>query len=188
MARVTGPLMSMSASGSIGKAITYSVWKGISYVRELVIPANPQSEDQGDNRQIVGGLARAASAVKSTSGYAGDLELLDIIPSGQSKQSFLVQKLKTLYMEDATAFEAIYTAFEAHAEKAAFTASAATIGLADLTIDYRGTTNIFSKGMMLYVLATLGIDLAFDGSPYDTAIASWTATETAELVAELAAV
>ena len=43
MARVQAPLLSLSASGTIGKAITYSTWKGRPYVRSRVIPANPRS-------------------------------------------------------------------------------------------------------------------------------------------------
>jgi len=43
MASVKGPLMSMDASGSVADTITFSKWKGRNYVRQLVIPANPQS-------------------------------------------------------------------------------------------------------------------------------------------------
>jgi len=35
--------MSLSASGTIAKAITYSTWKGRPYVRTRVVPANPKS-------------------------------------------------------------------------------------------------------------------------------------------------
>ena len=45
-ARVQGPLFSLNASGSIGKAITYAAWKGRNYVREWFIPENPQSTTQ----------------------------------------------------------------------------------------------------------------------------------------------
>jgi len=41
--RVTGPLYSQDASGTIGKAIVFSKWKGRNYVRKHVKPANPQS-------------------------------------------------------------------------------------------------------------------------------------------------
>ena len=46
MARVSGPLFSMSASGTIGKALTYGAWKGIAWVRTWFSPANPQSAQQ----------------------------------------------------------------------------------------------------------------------------------------------
>jgi len=41
--KLKSPLMSLDASGSVGKAITFSKWKGRNYVRKLVIPHNPQS-------------------------------------------------------------------------------------------------------------------------------------------------
>ena len=46
MAKVTGPLFSMSASGALGDAIVFSTWKGIDYVRAFQIPSNPQSVKQ----------------------------------------------------------------------------------------------------------------------------------------------
>ena len=52
MARLTGPLMSLSASGTIGKTITYGSWKGIQYARERVIPANPQTTSQTQTRDV----------------------------------------------------------------------------------------------------------------------------------------
>lgn len=46
MTRVTGPLFSLTASGTIADVITYSNWKGLPYVRSRVIPANPKTDDQ----------------------------------------------------------------------------------------------------------------------------------------------
>jgi hypothetical protein len=46
MAGVTGPLMSMDASGTVGKTITFGKWKGRHYVRARVIPNNPKSAGQ----------------------------------------------------------------------------------------------------------------------------------------------
>jgi len=45
-ARVTGPLFSMSASGSIGKAITYGTWKGRPWCRVWFKPHNPKTDTQ----------------------------------------------------------------------------------------------------------------------------------------------
>ena len=36
----------MSASGTIGDAVTYGTWKGIAWVRSYFIPQNPQTADQ----------------------------------------------------------------------------------------------------------------------------------------------
>ena len=49
-AKVTGPLMSISASGTIGKSLTYGAWKGIAWCREWFVPANPQSAEQTNMR------------------------------------------------------------------------------------------------------------------------------------------
>jgi len=46
MARVSGPLMSMEASGTIASTLVYSRWKGIPYVRRHAIPSNPRSPKQ----------------------------------------------------------------------------------------------------------------------------------------------
>lgn len=46
MAKLDGPLMSMGASGSIGGILTFGSNKGRNFVRQLVIPANPQSAAQ----------------------------------------------------------------------------------------------------------------------------------------------
>lgn len=53
MARVTGPLFSLDASGTVGKAMTFSKWKGLNYVRLRVIPANPQTASQVSQRNTL---------------------------------------------------------------------------------------------------------------------------------------
>lgn len=52
MARLTGPLMSLGASGTIAKTLTYADWKGIAYARTRVIPSNPQSSSQSQTREV----------------------------------------------------------------------------------------------------------------------------------------
>lgn len=46
MAKVTAPLLSFGASGTIGDTQVYSTWRGVAYARRHVIPANPQSPGQ----------------------------------------------------------------------------------------------------------------------------------------------
>lgn len=53
MAKVRGPLHSDSASGKVAKAIVFSTWKGRPYVRQLVIPKNPMSDQQVDVRAVI---------------------------------------------------------------------------------------------------------------------------------------
>ncbi|KKM75496.1 hypothetical protein LCGC14_1389710 [marine sediment metagenome] len=46
MVKLTGPLFSLGASGTIGKTVTYSQWKGRPFARQRVIPHNPKSGGQ----------------------------------------------------------------------------------------------------------------------------------------------
>lgn len=52
MPKLTAPLFSFGARGSIAKTLTYASWRGIDYVRERVIPANPRTADQVEVRDI----------------------------------------------------------------------------------------------------------------------------------------
>ena len=38
MAKVTGPLLSLEASGTVGDALTFSRWVGRPYVRRYTVP------------------------------------------------------------------------------------------------------------------------------------------------------
>jgi hypothetical protein len=58
MATVKGPLFSIDASGSLGKAIVYSSWKGISYVRSHATPSNPKSAAQVAVRALLTWLSQ----------------------------------------------------------------------------------------------------------------------------------
>lgn len=59
MAKVVGPLMSIEASGTYGKTLVFSKWKGRPYVRELVTPKNPKLPKQKGVRAMMGFLAKA---------------------------------------------------------------------------------------------------------------------------------
>lgn len=52
MARLTAPLLSLGASGTIAKAITFSSWKGIQYARTRVVPENPNTAAQQETRGV----------------------------------------------------------------------------------------------------------------------------------------
>jgi len=50
VAKPVAPLLSFGASGQIGKSMVFSKWRGQSYVRGLVTPANPQTAEQSLTR------------------------------------------------------------------------------------------------------------------------------------------
>lgn len=50
MAKLKAPLMSLGASGQLGKALVFFPWKGLDVVREYIIPSNPKSTLQQAQR------------------------------------------------------------------------------------------------------------------------------------------
>ena len=53
MARLTAPLLSLDASGSIFGTLVYSKWKGLNYARLSVTPYNPKSDRQTGIRETM---------------------------------------------------------------------------------------------------------------------------------------
>lgn len=185
MAKVTGPLYSMGASGKIANAMVFFPYKGQNVVRQWLKPANPKSANQGTARVILGGAGRAASAIKQNEAYAGQLNTLGLIPGGQTKQSYVVKRIIDLFASDETAFEALFAEYDAHTNKAAFVAGAVDLSLTDVDVSYKGASNAFVKGLQVYVLAKLAIASGFTGAPYTTALASWNTTEVGTMVDHL---
>jgi hypothetical protein len=76
MAKVTGPLFSLSASGKIANTLVYMKWKGLNDVRAYVIPANPNTAAQIAQRAI---FEAAVDMVHAAQALAVDpLAALDI--------------------------------------------------------------------------------------------------------------
>lgn len=192
MAKVTGPLFSLEARGKIADAMVHFPWKGLNVVRGWVKPANKKSEDQGDVRLVLGGLGRATRCAGATSPYRDDAKVC--AGAGQTWVSELVGYVAKNFMVDATAFEAEYTAYAAHAQKTQFDTDALLLELADFDIDYKGTSHAFVAGLQLYMLARYGIAMrllkedVFDRVPYTVALAEWTSGNVDSLKTDLTSV
>ena len=100
MARVTGPLMSMEASGTIGKTLTFANWVGRQYVRRWTRPANPQTADQMDQRNafsVIGvGVSQANKClqVNGSTTKTDERAFRDKTPSGMRWNGY-IQKVLT---------------------------------------------------------------------------------------------
>jgi hypothetical protein len=163
MARVTGPLMSMTASGTVGKIATFSKWNGQAYVRTRVIPNNLNSESQQTVRSILGTLAKSCRAVLT---YAMDdatpptgsqfwVDAVAAAPSGQSWISYLQQVLNPNFATLVSAY-AGYTTVAGY-----FNTSALTVGLASYT-DKKDVAH--TAGEQLYLLANFAVSyLGYSG-------------------------
>jgi hypothetical protein len=99
MAKVTGPLMSMEASGKFGGAIVFSKWKGRAVVRQLVTPANPNSAGQeaARNRTRVTGALQSwvnVSVLKApTETLTDKVRIKAVTPGGYAWNGFLTQTI-----------------------------------------------------------------------------------------------
>ena len=99
MAKVTGPLMSMDASGAFGGALVFGKWKGRPTVRQLVTPSNPKSANQtiARNRVRVTGMAQTKvrlSVQKKTGQTLTEKALLmAAAPSGYAWNGFLTDSM-----------------------------------------------------------------------------------------------
>jgi len=191
MAKVTGPLMSMTASGKLADTLVFFGWKGIAVVRQWLIPANPQSADQGDIRLVIGGTGRACGKCVPDSAYHDQLKDLDVIPAQQTKQSYLVQYIKDNYIAGKGAtmtgnYSVALAALKAHTAYTSFQSGADTLLLTSFDLTY-ATIDPFEKSLGLYLLAKVSIDLGFTGSPYTKTLANWTGAQIDKLVAHLTA-
>jgi hypothetical protein len=158
--KVSGPMHSDGASGSFGKALVFSIWKGRNYVRTLVTPSNPSSADQITARKYLGSLAKAAHAVLTS--YMDDhaegsqffQDARDSAPAGQSWISWLQRYAKDVY--DKTL---VHWAELDGTEQGYFTTQATNIGLADYTPTLGGSVQTgLTKGQQLMALGFFGKD------------------------------
>lgn len=186
MARVSGPLMSMDARGKIANAIVFSIWKGQNYVRQWLKPANPQSTSQGDHRIMVGGTGRAVGKIGVGSTIDTKLAALGVIPSGQSKQSYMVKYILDHYLDSVTNYEAQLAALTGHTAYTAFQTGATALGITDFDLAY-ATTAAYDRGLGVFLIAKSCQALNFTGEPYTTALTDWTGADIDLFVADFAA-
>lgn len=120
--------MSLDASGSFAKTLTYAKWKGRNYVRHLVTPSNPQSVGQQTARGALGSAGRVNSHVEY--GSDAQMSLNAAAPSGQSGVSFYAKKQISLMAASLTDYANVTYA----TQKGYFDTGAATLGLGSLII------------------------------------------------------
>lgn len=150
--RLTGPGLSLGASGTIAKTVVFSIWKGQAYGRVRVIPKNLRTDAQQTVRSVLGTISKAARAVltkfKDTAIPAvGSQFFLDgnaDAPSGQSWLSWMQQVLYPVFAGLVTAFDALTTV------AGYYDSSAAAGGMSDY-VDKMGVTH--TAGEQLYILA-----------------------------------
>jgi hypothetical protein len=139
MAKVTGPLFSLEASGTVGGVVTYSQWKGRPYVRRHVIPLNPFSADQVAARNRVRCLAsavlwcNATAMVESGETLDDEARIRAITPDEFAWNGYIFDKGIGAGAVDYIAAAAAYAALQA-GEKTAWVNAAAALTPAMLPV------------------------------------------------------
>lgn len=119
MAKVSGPLFSVDASGGYAGTVVFAKWKGRNYARQLVIPANPRSAGQEQARNDVrtaGSAQKFANAntqVRAGLTLNDKLEIMAVTPSGYAWNGFLVDSIIGAGRVNIAASEVLWTALTA---------------------------------------------------------------------------
>ena len=139
MAKTTGPLFSMEASGKFGGALVFGKWKGRPTVRKLVIPSNPQTLTQQNARNAVRVMGAAQHYINLETQLGDGRSVTDqvaltaLAPSGQAWNGFLVKSGIGAGAVNYTAGRAAYAAL-AGGEKTAWDTAAAALTPAILPV------------------------------------------------------
>ena len=116
MAKVSGPLFSVEASGQYAGALVFAKWKGTQYVRQLVKPSNPQTIGQETARNNVRTSGSAQKWVNGSTQINAGLTLTDkaeitaITPAGKAWNGYLVDNMIGKGGANMVASDAAYAA------------------------------------------------------------------------------
>lgn len=147
MAKVTGPLMSMEASGTFGDTLTFRKRKGVNVVGVRSNPSNPQTTDQMHARAIFASVANTTKKVDKTETVFEFLR--GGAPAGQTWNSYLGS---LLIGAQAAQFEASKTAYGTGGNatvKGYFDDAAGQAGISPVDLDGTSNTQI-SAGLVLW--------------------------------------
>ena len=167
MPKVTGPLMSMSASGTVGNTITFDK-RG--FVRQRVIPANPRSDAQGNVRQMLLAVQKTLTLL----GAAVVAAVKTLSPVAYRWNSYLLSQVIGSGSETFEASRAAYLALAAP-DRANWEARAAALGITQQTIAYASDDPI-SPGLALFAVSRALFNLGLNvgaGTPAAANYDAW---------------
>lgn len=144
-ARVTGPLLSLDATQSVGGAMTFKHWRGYNVVNRKANPGNPQTSAQGEVRSYLAAGGKITKTVDTTGNVAS--ELREVAPSGQSYLSFFVREILGGGNQN---IQDVITAYGADATQAGlFDTAAGDTALESVSFTFDGAVDI-NPGELLW--------------------------------------
>ena len=144
MAKVTLPLASLTATGTFGDAITYSVWRGKRTARLKSNPSNPKTAGQMAQRAI---LSVVGKATKSADREGSEVaHLRSVTPAGQVWSSHFGSLITGPQNVNFEAAQTAYNLPANSAKKTIFDNAAAAVGIEGVNL---GGVNTKTAGLVL---------------------------------------
>lgn len=169
MARVTGPLMSLGARKSFGKTLTFANWKGISTVRLISNPSNPQTEDQMHGRAFFaagGKISKASDPLESLATY-----VKTVVPAQQSWISYFIGEMMGSSYVNIEAAKTAYNTGGNATVKGYFDDAAGQVGIEAVDLDSTANTQV-AAGLSLWAAYMAAFRLGSSDTPVTAASAS----------------
>lgn len=139
-AKVTGPLLSLSAKGTIGKALTFSNWKGANTARIKSNPSNPQTDSQMTARAYLA----VGGKITKRADLAGDVVtfIKGRTPALQSWASYFVREVIGVSAANIVAAKAAYELAGNATVKGYFDDAASQAGIEAVDLDGTSLTQM----------------------------------------------
>ncbi|MBA7715938.1 hypothetical protein ES703_124997 [subsurface metagenome] len=95
MAKVTGPFLSIDASGTVYNVLTASIWKGRNYMRGFFRPTNPKTADQKIVRLTLAAAVSAWQALYTATQDLWNIAARDVYPPISGFNYYVMQYILT---------------------------------------------------------------------------------------------
>lgn len=182
MAKVSGPLLSLDASGKIGDAMVHFNWKGTHCVRNWLKPTNPQSITQKIIRQKIAAMGKNMVKIETPkptllAGSKMYSMLKDKTPAGQIWNAYFGKQTMDHVKDDANMASLSNALFGCLSTVGVWKQNATTLGMETLTgAQYASTISpelqLFMGGYAAYKLALSSYTSKYDTYPSNWAIAA----------------
>lgn len=167
MAKVTGPLLSLNASGTVGKALTYKQWKGINACSIKSRPSNPRTDDQMVGRAYFAAGGKITKVTDLTGDVCGFLK--ESAPAGQSWASAFIREIQGSNYANIIAAKTFYNDAGNSTIKGYFDAAALHSSIESVDLDGTSATQL-SAGLILLAAYSASFRLGDPKAP--TTVAS----------------
>ena len=182
MAKVSGPLLSLDASGKIGNTMVHFNWKGVNVVRQWTVPTNPQSANQKIVRQKLAAMGKNTVKVETPKtglplGSKMYQMVKNVLPAGQIWNAYFGKQTMDHVKDDTNMVSLSNALFACLSTVGVWKQNATTLGMETLTgVEYATAISpelqLFMGGYAAHRLALSSYTSKYDTYPSNWAIAA----------------